>query len=152
MKALVKTKKGYGNVELVVIEEPRCGDNDIKIKVTEVAICGSDLHILEGSFPYYNTPVILGHEFTGRIIEIGKYVKNEKNLCINDRVVILPSAGITCGTCEYCRSGFFICCPQRKGMGHGIDGGMVEYKCVKEDFVYKLPDGISSEVGVLAEP
>ena len=152
LKALVKTKKGYGNVELIDIAEPICRNDEIKIRVKAIGICGTDLHIYEGDFPYFNTPVILGHEFTGEIVEIGKNIQIKKKFCINDRVVVLPSAAITCGKCKYCRSGFFICCPQRKGMGHGVDGGMVEYKCIKEDFVYKLPEGVSYDVGVLVEP
>ena len=59
MKALIKTKKGYGNVELMDIQEPECKDDEIKIKIKAVGICGTDLHILEGSFPNYNPPVIL---------------------------------------------------------------------------------------------
>lgn len=152
MKALIKRKKGFGNVELVDIEEPKCKDNEIKIKVKSVGVCGTDLHIYEGNFPYYNPPVILGHEFSGEIVEIGKNVQNAKNININDRVVVLPSAAVICGSCEYCKSGNFIFCPSRKGMGHGVNGAMTEYVCVREDLVYKLPDNISFEAGALVEP
>lgn len=152
MKALIKTKKGFGNVELADIPEPECKNDEIKIRVKAIGICGTDLHIYEGNFPYYNTPVILGHEFSGEIIEIGKNIQNKKKLSINDRVVILPSAAVICGSCEYCKSGNFIFCPYRKGMGHGVDGAMTEYVCVREEMVYKLSDGVSFEVGTLTEP
>jgi L-iditol 2-dehydrogenase len=152
MKALVKIKKGFGNVELVEIPEPKCKDDEIKIKIRAVGICGTDLHIYEGNFPYFNTPVILGHEFSGEIVEIGKNIQNKKKLCIKDRVVILPSAAVICGSCEYCKNGNFIFCPSRKGMGHGVNGGMTEYVCVREELVYKLPDSVSFEVGTLTEP
>ena len=82
MKALIKTKKGYGNVELMDIQEPECKGDEIKIKIKAVGICGTDLHIFEGSFPNYNPPVILGHEFSGEIIEIGKNVMAYHNLHI----------------------------------------------------------------------
>lgn len=152
MKALFKTKKGFGNVELLDIPEPECKDTEIKIKVKAIGICGTDLHIYEGSFPYYNTPVILGHEFSGVIVEVGKNVRNTKNLNFGDEVVILPSAAVICGNCEYCRSGNFIFCSARKGMGHGVNGGMTEYVCVREELVFKLPESVSFEVGSLVEP
>lgn len=152
MKALIKKDRGFGNVELLDIEEPECKKSEIKIRVRAVGICGSDLHIYEGNFPYYNVPVILGHEFTGEIVEIGKNAKNYKGLNVNDRVVVLPSAAVICGKCEYCMSGNFIFCPSRKGMGHGINGGFTEYVCVREELVYKLHDNISFETGTLVEP
>ncbi len=152
MKALIKTIKGSGNVELVDIPEPECKDSEIKIQIKAVGICGTDLHILEGSFPYYNSPVILGHEFSGEIVGIGKNVENYKKFNIGDRIVGLPSAAIICGECDYCKSGNFIFCPSRKGMGHGTDGAMTEFICIREELVYKLPDRISFEVGSLTEP
>ena len=152
MKALFKTKKGFGNVELVDIAEPKCGDAEIKIKIKAIGICGTDLHIYEGSFPYFNPPVILGHEFSGVIVEIGNNVRNTKNLNISDKVVVLPSAAVICGNCEYCRSGNFIFCPTRKGMGHGVNGGMTEYICLREELVFKLPENVSFEAGSLVEP
>jgi L-iditol 2-dehydrogenase len=152
MKALFKTKKGFGNVELLEIAEPKCGDSEIKIRIEAIGICGTDLHIYEGSFPYFNPPVILGHEFSGVIVEIGRNVKNIKNLNIGDRIVVLPSAAVICGNCEYCRSGNFIFCSTRKGMGHGVNGGMTEYICLREELVFKLPENVSFEAGSLVEP
>ncbi len=151
MKALFKTNKGFGNVELIDIKEPECGNTEIKIKVKAIGICGTDLHIYEGSYPF-NPPVILGHEFTGEINEIGKDVKNIKNFALGDKVVVLPSIAVICGNCEYCRSGNFIFCSERKGMGHGVNGGMTEYVCVREEMVFKLPENIGFETGTLIEP
>ena len=76
MRALFKTKKGFGNVEVIDIPEPICKEDEIKIKVRSIGVCGTDLHIYEGTFPYFNTPVILGHEFTGEIVEIGSRTEN----------------------------------------------------------------------------
>ena len=149
MKALFKTKKGFGNVELIEIPEPKCKDIEIKIKIKAIGICGTDLHIYEGSFPYFNPPVILGHEFSGEIIEIGKNVSNKKNLKLGDKIVVLPSAAIICGVCEYCRSGNFIFCSDRRGMGHGVNGGMAEFMCVRDELIFKLPENVSFEVGTL---
>jgi len=152
MKALVKTKKGINNVELLDIQKLKCDDDKIMIKVKAVGICGTDLHIYEGSWPKYNPPVVLGHEFSGRIIEIGKNVENYKKFCIDDRIVVLPSAAVICGKCEYCRNGNFIFCQSRKGMGHGVNGAMVEYVCIREELIYKLPEKISYGEGALVEP
>jgi len=152
MKALIKTKKGPGNVELTDLPEPDCGACEIKIKVKTIGICGTDLHIQEDSFPNYYPPVILGHEFSGKIVEIGSNVENVKKLSVGDRIVVLPSAAIICGECSYCKSGNFIFCPSRRGMGHGTDGAMTEYVCVREDLVYKLSENISYAAGAMVEP
>jgi len=76
MKALVKFKKGVGNMEIQDVPEPKAGAEDVKIKVKACGICGTDIRILRGEFEYA-TPVILGHEFTGVIVERGKRVPVE---------------------------------------------------------------------------
>ncbi|MCR8633301.1 zinc-dependent alcohol dehydrogenase [Paenibacillus radicis (ex Xue et al. 2023)] len=148
MKALVKTEPGPGHVELIDVLEPSCGDHDVKIEVKFTGICGTDLHVLHDSFKNY-PPVILGHEFSGVIAEIGAAVTN---ISVGDRVAVNPSTAVTCGNCDYCRQGYYMFCPIRRGMGHGVNGAFTKYAVVRDDQVHKLPDDVSLEEAALAEP
>jgi len=98
MKALVKFRKGVGNMEIQDFPEPKAGAEDVKIKVKACGICGTDIHILNDEFEYA-TPVILGHEFTGVIVERGEAVKAWEP---GERVVAETSV-TSCGRCRYCR-------------------------------------------------
>lgn len=148
MKALMKVEKGYGNVGVYDVAEPECSKDSVKIKVQYTGICGTDLHILHDTFMNY-PPVILGHEFSGRIEEVGSEVKHLK---AGDRVTVLPSTAVTCGQCLYCKQGMYMFCSDRKGMGYGVNGSFTKYVVVREDMVYKLPEHVSLEVAALAEP
>ncbi len=75
MKALVKYASGDGNVEIREVEEPRCGDSEVKLEIAYCGICGTDLHVLHDTFRNY-PPVILGHEFSGTVVEVGRNVTN----------------------------------------------------------------------------
>jgi L-iditol 2-dehydrogenase len=148
MIGLVKTKLGSGNVELLNVEEPVCKETEVKVKVKFTGICGTDLHILHGTFISY-PPVILGHEFSGVVVEVGSSIENVK---VGERVAVLGSTAITCGKCSYCKSGNYAFCSERLGMGYGVNGGFTEYVCVREDMVYKIPEHISLEEAALSEP
>ena len=101
MKALIKYAPGDGNVEIRDIEEPRCGENQVKIEVAFCGVCGTDLHVLRDTFRNY-PPVILGHEFSGRVVETGNQVTG---VTTGDPVTVLGATAVTCGQCSYCRSG-----------------------------------------------
>lgn len=148
MKALIKTKHGKGNLELRNISEPDCTQDGVKIEIKYCGICGTDIHVMHDTFKNY-PPVILGHEFSGVVVETGKNVRNIQK---NDRVTVLGSTKVICGECEYCRQGNYVFCAIRRGMGHGVDGGFTKYTVVREDMVYKLPDHVSYEEGALCEP
>jgi L-iditol 2-dehydrogenase len=148
MKALVKLRPGVGHVELVDVAEPACPANGVKIDVKFTGICGTDLHVFHDTFKNY-PPVILGHEFSGVICEKGPAVTTLK---VGDRVTVLPSSAVVCGKCEYCRQGYYMFCPIRRGMGHGVNGSFTRFAAVREDQCYKLPDTVSFEEGAMAEP
>ncbi|NJD02153.1 MAG: zinc-binding dehydrogenase [Ruminiclostridium sp.] len=147
MKALMKLKPGEGNVELVEIPEPECGADGVKIEVKYCGICGTDIHVYYDSFRNY-PPVILGHEFSGIVVETGGNVKSIKT---GDRVTVLGSTMVMCGRCEYCRQGNYMFCSTRRGMGHGVSGGFTKYVVVREDMAYKLPESVSLQEGALSE-
>lgn len=148
MKAVVKTREGHGHVELREVPEPAVRPNTVKIEVQYAGICGTDQHIYHGTYPSC-PPVILGHEFSGIVTEIGEGVTRFQR---GDRVTVLPSTGVTCGFCEHCRTGNYMFCPERKSLGSGIDGGFTKYVVAREDMVYKIPDHLSLEEAALTEP
>lgn len=148
LKAIMKTDKGVGNVILSKVEEPICDDSSVKIRVVYSGICGTDLHILHDTFKNY-PPVILGHEFSGIVEEIGEGIKN---INIGDRVTVLPSTASVCGECTYCNTGQYVFCDKRRGMGYGVNGSFTKYVSVREDMVYKIPDYVSLESAALCEP
>lgn len=147
MKALVKTQKGRGCIELRDIPEPIPLGGEVKIKVAACGVCGTDIHVKNDSFPYW-PPVVLGHEFTGQIIELGKDCKNFK---IGDRVVAEPHTR-ACGKCYLCRTGNIQICSDKRSPGWGIDGGMAEYICYPEALLHKIPDRMSWDQAVMTEP
>ena len=147
MKAIVKLKEGEGNVELIEKPEPSVKKNEVKIKVEAVGICGTDVKIKHGT-TWSNPPVVLGHELSGVVSEIGEDVKSVK---VGDRVVT-ETGNVVCGHCYYCRTGNFLMCKERLSIGYGVDGGMAQYCVVREDIIHILPDEIPFDAGSLCEP
>jgi L-iditol 2-dehydrogenase len=148
VKALMKTKKGFGNLELLDIPEPLCGETGIKIKVHYTGICGTDLHIYHDSYDHY-PPVVLGHEFSGEVVESGK---NVKHIHPGDHVMVLPSVAYTCKRCSFCKQGNYMFCTERRSIGSGVNGSFSEYVVVNEEMVYKVPPSLSMQEAALAEP
>jgi L-iditol 2-dehydrogenase len=148
MPALVKFAAGEGHVEIREVPEPGCGDDLVKIAVAQTGICGTDLHVLQGTFRSY-PPVIMGHEFAGTVAEVGRGVRGVEP---GERVTVLPASAVTCGHCVHCRSGEFMFCPQRRGMGHGVDGAFAPYAVVRPDQLYRLPAHVSLDEAALCEP
>jgi L-iditol 2-dehydrogenase len=67
-------------------------------------------------------------------------------------VTVFPASAVICGRCAYCRFGNFLFCPTRRGMGHGVNGAFTRYAVVREDQVYRLPEGFTFEEAALTEP
>ncbi|NLB53540.1 MAG: alcohol dehydrogenase catalytic domain-containing protein, partial [Syntrophomonadaceae bacterium] len=147
MKALMKTARGAGNIQLCDIPVPECLDDEVLIKIKAVGLCGSDLHIEQDAIPY-EAPVVLGHEFCGVIAEKGRDVKGFE---IGGRVVA-ENVASGCGKCEMCLTGHHQICATRKAQGIHINGGFAEYSACKQSNVYKIPDSISFEEAALMEP
>lgn len=148
MKALVKYAPGEGNLEVMEVDEPRCGDDQVKVEIAFCGVCGTDLHILHDTFRNY-PPVILGHECSGIVAEVGR---NVTDVVPGERVTVLGATAVTCGRCAHCRSGYFIFCKSRRGMGHGVNGAFAQYVVVRPDQLYRIPDGFSLEEAALSEP
>lgn len=157
MKAAVWYAKKDIRVEDVT--EPVVKPGEVKIKVAWAGICGSDLHEYvagpitiptEEPHPLTNktAPVIMGHEFSGEIVEVGEEVQTLK---VGDRVVVEPV--ISCGECNSCRQGFYNNCERIGCYGmSGVGGGFSEYAAVPETMVHKIPNKLSYELAALVEP
>ncbi len=122
---------------------------EVVVKVQYCGVCGTDVHIYEGAAgsAEVKPPVILGHEFSGEIVEIGK---NVRGLKIGDRVSVDPN--IACGKCYHCQRGQVHLCENLQAIGVTRDGGFAELVIVPEKQAYRLPDGVSNEAGALVEP
>ena len=147
MKALVKTQKGKGFLEPRDVPEPSPKEGEVKIEVAACGICGTDIHVRHDEFPYW-PPVILGHEFTGTVVELGAGCKKAKK---GDRVVAEPHTK-ACGVCPLCRTGNIQICPEKRSPGWGIDGAMTKFICYPERLLHGLPQGMSFDQGALVEP
>lgn len=148
MKALVKFAPGEGNVQVMDVEEPRCGDDQVKMEVAYCGVCGTDIHVLHDSFRNY-PPVVLGHEFAGTVVEVGR---NVVGCVVGERVAGLGATAVMCGRCEFCRSGHFIFCKQRRGMGHGVNGAFTKYVVMRPDQLFRIPESFSLEEAAISEP
>lgn len=148
MKAIVKTGKGKGLVEVRNVTVPEINDNEVLIKVHYSGICGTDIHIWNDEFPYY-PPVTLGHEFSGEIVKIGKKILNGWK--IGDKVVSELHTG-ACGVCRFCRTGNYQACKFKRAPGWGIDGSFAEYIKMPAWLLHRIPDGVSMEEAAIMEP
>ena len=150
---------GREDVRVQEVEEPNVVEGSVKIKVKWCGICGSDLHEYLGG-PIFipqdaphpisgdKAPVILGHEFSGEVVEVGKGVFDIE---VGDRVAVEPI--VACGKCDACMEGKYNLC---KSLGfHGLcggGGGFAEYTVFPAEFVHKIPDSLSFEKAALIEP
>jgi (R,R)-butanediol dehydrogenase/meso-butanediol dehydrogenase/diacetyl reductase len=158
----MKAVRFHGNRDVRVddIEEPQVQPGTVKIAPEWCGICGSDVHeyligpetIPAVGKPHPITgevvPIVLGHEFAGRVVEVGSGISD---IAIGDKVAVEPI--IRDNTCPACRSGNYNMCPSIGFHGlSGGGGGLAEFTVVPRYMVHKLPDGMSTELGALVEP
>ena len=149
MKALVKSKAERG-IWIEQAESPEIGHNDVLIKVSRTAICGTDIHIYQWDDWASKTipiPMIVGHEFSGVIVETGIEVKGYEP---GDRVS--AEGHITCGVCRNCRAGRRHLCRSAIGIGVNRPGAFAEYISVPAFNVFKLPDVINDDMAAILDP
>jgi threonine 3-dehydrogenase len=149
MKALVKKQASPG-IWLDEIPEPKVGHNDVLIAVAKTAICGTDMHIYNWDAWAQKTipvPMAVGHEYCGRIVEVGSEVRGYK---VGDRVS--GEGHITCGYCRNCRAGRRHLCRNTVGVGVNRPGAFAEYLAIPADNVFKLPDSIPDDIASILDP
>ncbi len=149
MKALVKKEPKRG-LWMEDVPKPSFGVNDVLIKIKKTAICGTDLHIFkwdEWSQRTIKTPMVIGHEYSGVIEDMGSGVTGFK---IGERVT--GEGHIACGHCRNCRRGKKHVCENIVGVGVNRDGAFAEYLVIPSANVIKLNDKISDEVAAIFDP
>jgi len=149
MKALVKLRPEKG-IWMENIDLPHVGINDVLIQIQKTAICGTDLHIYkwdEWSQRTIKTPMTIGHEYVGEIVDKGRGVKN---IHIGDRVT--GEGHIACGHCRNCRRGKLHVCENTVGVGVNRDGAFAEYLSLPAENVVKLDHRIPDEIAAIMDP
>ena len=126
---------------------PEIRNEEALIEVEACGFCGSDINIVAGTHPRAKAPLTLGHELSGRIVQIQT---SESKLAIGDRVTTYPL--ISCGHCYACTHGHPHVCKDLKLYGFDVDGGMAQFVKLPVSSLMKLPDGMSARVGALIEP
>lgn len=147
MKALVKFAKGREGMALREVPEPSPGRGEIKIKIAAAGVCGSDIHTMLDE-RQAKLPVILGHEFSGQVCELGEGVNEFQ---IGDWVVALPAVG-ACRSCDFCRRGEYTLCDHRASIGTHLDGAMTEYLVIPAHFAFLVPACVDKTLAAAAEP
>jgi L-iditol 2-dehydrogenase len=149
VKAIVKYRRGDGNVELRDVAEPSPGPGQVKVEVRAAGVCGSDLHIFRDDIKITIVPpVVMGHEFSGVIVEIGQDVRRYQ---VGDRVTCETTAE-SCGVCLSCRTGHYNMCVARRVLGYAFDGCFARYCVVYERQLHRLPENVDDIAGALTEP
>jgi len=148
----MKALRWYGRKDLRYedVPEPSPRRGQVKVEVNLAGICGTDLKEYAdgpGMIAVEKVPLTLGHEFAGRVAEVGRGVRNFK---VGERVT---GVGYWyCGECYYCKRAMYNICLNAGFTGLTVDGCMAEYAVVPSYSVYKLPDSVSDELGALVEP
>ena len=149
MRGLAKTGRGPGNMTLIEVETPEPADDEVLISVDYAGLCGSDAGIYEfkAAFERMDPPTIIGHEYTGRIVEVGDDVTH---FAPGERVVERPIHG--CGECYQCQSGMENVCKNTRLTGIDHDGAYAGYITAPEDSLQSVPEGVDPRHAALAEP
>lgn len=150
MKALVL--EAYGRFAYREVPTPRPAAGEVLIAVRACAVCGSDVHGMDGSSGRRRPPIIMGHEAAGVIEALGPGVSGWR---VGDRVTF--DSTIYCGRCASCEMGLVNLCPERRVLGvscedYRLDGAMAEYVSVPERILYRLPEGVSFTQAAMVEP
>ena len=141
----IMTKPGEIVFEEVMV--PTISEDQVLIKIMNIGICGSDIHVYHGEHPFTSYPVTQGHEVSGEIVETGK---NVTQFYVGQKVTIEPQ--VYCGKCHPCRHGKYNLCEELKVMGFQTTGTASEYFAVDASKVTPIPQEMSFEEGAMIEP
>src|SRR6476469_8931770 len=151
MRALVKPAPGPGLV-MRDVPVPSCRPSDVLIRVHHAGVCGTDLHIWEWdswASQRLHPPVVIGHEFAGEIVQLGREAESAGLLAVGDSVT--AEGHIVCGHCLQCRLGAAHLCQRTQIIGVDRDGAFAEFIAMPASNVMRL-DGISTEIGAIMDP
>jgi len=145
----MKTARGIGNLELRELEVPKPKRDEVLIEVAAAGLCGTDIHIKHDQ-AFYTPPVVLGHEYSGTVIEVGSDVTS-----LSDGVPVVSPATAYCGKCYQCKTGHMNRCTAENKRILGTsraNGAFAKYLVVPDYIVHQVPKGVSMEEAALAEP
>ncbi len=149
MKALVKGRKERG-LWLEEVEPPRIGIDDVLIKVRRTGVCGTDLHIYQWddwAQKTIPTPLIIGHEFVGEIVEIGANVAD-----FYPGEIVSGEGHVVCGRCRNCLAGRRHLCAHTQGVGVTRPGAFAEYIALPMTNIWRHSPGIDEDVAAIFDP
>ena len=154
MRALAKVTPGPG-LDMIDVPEPVTGPDDVKIRVRRAGLCGTDLHLHdwdEWAASTVQVPLVLGHEFSGEIVELGDDVDASSGgkLAVGQRVS--GEGHVVCGHCRNCRAGRRHVCINTRGIGVHRDGAFADYVVIPATNVWVQPDNISLELAAIFDP
>lgn len=145
MKQAIMTQPGQ--IEYRDVPVPEVGSHQIEVKMINIGVCGSDIHVWHGKHPYTSYPVVQGHEVAAVITKLGSDLRDFK---VGDKVTLQPQ--VVCGKCYPCTHGMYNDCNELKVMGFQTTGMASEYFVTEADKAIKLPDSMSFEHGAMIEP
>ena len=149
MKALVKKEAGTG-IWMGEVEVPTIGANDVLIKVRKTAICGTDMHIYnwdDWAQRTIKTPMTIGHEFVGEIVEVGQNVT-----LVKVGQIVSGEGHIVCGHCTNCKSGREHLCPNTVGVGVNRNGAFAQYLAIPARNVWPVDPAIDERLYSFFDP
>ena len=136
-----------GKIIFREIPRPEAMAGEVRIKIMNIGVCGSDIHVYHGKHPFTKYPVTQGHEVSGLIDQLGEGVTG---FTLGQKVTIQPQ--VVCGECWPCRHGKYNLCEKLKVMGFQTTGTASEYFVVDAKKVTPLPEQLSLEEGAMIEP
>jgi threonine dehydrogenase-like Zn-dependent dehydrogenase len=139
---------GPNDIRIESVPEPgRPGPGDVLLEVVRAAICGTDSAEWDHGPLLARPPVVLGHEFVGRVMAVGDEVKG---LGVGDRIV--SGAGVSCGECEWCRAGRTNLCARYYTLGLHVNGGLADFVITPAAICRPVPDAVGDEAAAMAQP
>ena len=149
MRGLAKTSRSHGGMELIERERPTPGADECLVEVDYAGLCGSDAGIyeFESAFERMSLPTVIGHEYSGRVVETGE---NVTKFAVSDRVVERPIRG--CGECYQCKIGELNVCQNAVITGVDHDGAYEQFVAVPEDALHAIPDSVEQRHAAMVEP
>ena len=147
MRALIYN--GPKDIRVEDVKVPEIGETDVLIKLKYCGVCGTDIHIYSGDGGAFEVtpPLIMGHEFSGIVEQIGEKVKKVK---VGDLVTV--DTNNMCGECYYCKNAMEQFCENVKGIGTTCDGGFAQYIVACEKLVFRFKDGMDALTAAMTEP
>lgn len=131
--------------QVTEVPTPDAGPGEVRIKIDQVGVCGTDLHIHHGDFNAA-FPLIPGHELVGVVDQLGA---GATRFAVGEQVTVNPN--VYCGQCDYCLSGRLILCTNAKGLGSNYPGFFAEYVTVEQNLVFSV-EGLDRDTAVFTEP